>query len=207
MIQYVQSFNEVISFTKRFHIKGTCTNGRITSTSIAIHHFQDQGIIDIVNQDKEGFIKLGVLVVLNVLCTSNFSIVGIANVKSDVRIQGTKEIIVPETIGRVNFNNQDTIGRVYTWLLVHKKNANRPFYTLTQISCTRHHTSNIQSKHIGCIHHGAQGGVHLLLDKRLEAGNLHTTHLVYISTAHQKQQLLTLLISKPKVSPPTGLRA
>lgn len=133
--KYLQSFNKVIGFSKRLHIKGTCTNGRITSTSITIHYFQNQSLVDIVDQDKEGLIKLGVLVVLNVLCASNFGIVRISDMKSDIRIQGTKEIVVSEAVSRVNLDNQDAISRVYTHVIsIHGKRQHVIMHLLKSVA-------------------------------------------------------------------------
>jgi hypothetical protein len=88
---HLLSLYECIHF-KVFEFQIGDTDRDILSTKVSVPELEVNGFVQVVDEDKVVLIPLGVAGIFNRLCFTDGSIVDVANMEGDIRIQGTKEV-------------------------------------------------------------------------------------------------------------------
>ena len=188
--------------TKLSQVEGSKTDIRVLAMIVVIEHREDERFCQIVDQQE--------------LClhpgrgrpTRRFSKQGRGgNVAIYVRallvlrVCQFRTLVDAETDIRIGSASTDLCGlQVAGALDSHRQNTNRRVERLA-----REHLFDIQGKEVRVIHHRAENRVNHIADERRQAGNLETA--VLNARIHRGVcTTLTLPMSKPKVSPPMGLR-
>lgn len=85
------SLHCVVCF-KVFELQISHTNLSIFTTGVAIHELEVDRLVEIVEQDKVGFVPFGIVCIFDGFSFSSSGVVHITNVERDIGIEGAEKV-------------------------------------------------------------------------------------------------------------------